>query len=115
MKQNSPLQVIVCLLLLVSWNAFAQAQPAKVKVGYSAISEVDLPAWIAKETRIFEKNGLDVQLIYFTGGTAAVLALFSRQGPILPGAGSPPGDNAPAGFPVVLVAPGARSPADFAL
>src|SRR3989442_13970532 len=82
MKQNSPLQVIVCLLLLVSWNAFAQAQPAKVKVGYSAISEVDLPAWIAKETRIFEKNGLDVQLIYFTGGTTGGLALVSGEVPI---------------------------------
>ena len=62
--------MIVCLFayLLVSWSTFAQAQPAKLKVGYSAISAVDLPAWVAKEAGIFEKNGLDVQLIYFTGG-----------------------------------------------
>jgi hypothetical protein len=33
---------------------------------YSGISEEQLPAWIAKETGILEKNALDVQLIYFT-------------------------------------------------
>jgi ABC-type nitrate/sulfonate/bicarbonate transport system substrate-binding protein len=82
MRRNSPLAVIFCLFLLVSWNTFAEAQLTKLKVGYSAISEVDLPAWVAKEARIFEKNGLDVQLIYFTGGTTAVLALVSGEVPI---------------------------------
>ena len=61
MRRNSPLAVIFCLFLLVSWNTIAEAQLTKLKVGYSAISEVDLPAWVAKEARIFEKNGLDVQ------------------------------------------------------
>src|SRR2546427_12914588 len=75
MRRNSPLTVIFCLFLLVSWNTFAEAQLTKLKVGYSAISEVDLPAWVAKEARIFEKNGLDVQLIYFTGGRKTVLFL----------------------------------------
>ena len=55
MRRNSPLAVIFCLFLLVSWNTFAEAQLTKLKVGYSAISEVDLPAWVAKEARIFEK------------------------------------------------------------
>ncbi len=109
MKQNSPLQVIVCLLLLVSWNAFAQAQPAKVKVGYSAISEVDLPAWVAKETKIFEKNGLDVQLIYFTGGTTAVLALVSGEVPICQVAGPAILNSALGGADILMVAGGATS------
>jgi NitT/TauT family transport system substrate-binding protein len=109
MKQNSPLQVIVCLVLLVSWNAFAQAQPAKVKVGYSAISEVDLPAWVAKETKIFEKNGLDVQLIYFTGGTTAVLALVSGEVPICQVAGPAIVNSALGGADILMVAGGATS------
>src|SRR5438093_11564204 len=79
MRRNSPLAVIFCLFLLVSWNTFAEAQLTKLKVGYSAINEVDLPARIAKEARIFEKNGLDVKLIYFTGGTKDVLAIVSRK------------------------------------
>ena len=54
------------ILVLLCCNSFAEAQLTKLRVGYSAISEVDMPAWVAKETKLFEKNGLDVQLIYFT-------------------------------------------------
>jgi ABC-type nitrate/sulfonate/bicarbonate transport system substrate-binding protein len=60
------LGVIACLFLLSSSGL---AQSIKLNVGYSAISGEQSPAWIAKETGIFKKNGLDIQLIYFTGGT----------------------------------------------
>jgi NitT/TauT family transport system substrate-binding protein len=112
MRWYSPLGVIFCLFLLVSWNTFAEAQLTKLKVGYSAISEVDLPAWVAKEARIFEKNGLDVQLIYFTGGTTAVLALVSGEVPISQVAGPAVVNSALAGSDVVMVAGGATS-ADY--
>ena len=39
------------------------------------------PGWV-KETGIFAKNGLDVQLVYFRAGTTATMALLSRQTPI---------------------------------
>ena len=109
MRQDLLLKVIVCLLLLVSWNTFAQAQPAKLKVGYSATSEVDLPAWVAKEAGIFEKNGLDVQLIYFTGGTTAVLALVSGEVPICQVAGPAIVNSALRGADIIMVAGGATS------
>ncbi len=51
-------------------------------MGYSAIAAGHLPGWVAKETGIFAKNGLDVQLVYFRAGTAATMALLSRQTPI---------------------------------
>ena len=54
----------------------------RINVGYSAISGDALPAWLAKDTGIFEKNGLDVQLVFFTGGTTAVMALVSADTPI---------------------------------
>ena len=76
------------LWIMSSVSFSASAQLIKLNVGYSAISGEQLPAWIAKETRIFEKNGLDVQLIYFTGGTTAVLALVSGEVPISQVAGS---------------------------
>jgi len=47
--------VIFCLFLLVSWNTIAEAQLTKLKVGYSAISEVDLPAWVAKRQGSLKK------------------------------------------------------------
>ena len=50
------------LLLSALWNHPAAAQTTKLNVGYSAISGDQLPAWVAKEAGIFQKNGLDVQL-----------------------------------------------------
>src|SRR6516164_9416355 len=104
MIRNAPLQMIICLCVLVFWHIFAQAQAAKLKVGYSAISEVDLPAWMAKEAGIFEKNGLDVQLIYFTGGTTTVQALVSGEVPISQVAGPAVVNSALAGSDIILIA-----------
>ena len=71
----------VSLLLPLSFSV-ASAQLTKVAVGYSAIAAGHLPAWVARETGIFAKNGLDVQLVYFRAGTTATMALLSRQTPI---------------------------------
>ena len=62
--------------------ATSSAQMTRLNVGYSAISADQLPAWVAKDTGIFAKYGLDVQLIYFTGGSTAILALVSGDVPI---------------------------------
>jgi len=97
------------LWILSSLSSSASAQLIKLNVGYSAISGEQLPAWIAKETRIFEKNGLDVQLIYFTGGTTAVLALVSGEVPISQVAGPAVVNSALAGSDIIMVAAGATS------
>lgn len=102
------------ILVLLCWNSFAEAQLTKLRVGYSAISEVDMPAWVAKETKLFEKNGLDVQLIYFTGGTTAVLALVSGEVPICQVAGPAVVNSALAGADIVMIAGGATL-ADYSL
>src|ERR1700741_3428408 len=85
------------------------AQSIKLNVGYSAISEEQLPAWLAKETGIFQKNGLDVQLIYFTDGTTAVQALVSGEVPVSQVAGPAVVNSALAGSDIVIVAGGATS------
>ena len=72
------LSVPLCFML----RSLSSAQAIRVNVGYSAISADQLPAWVAKETGIFAKNGLDVPLIFFTGGTTAILALVSGDVPI---------------------------------
>ena len=62
---------MMSLLCFLTLPSLAAAQLARLNVGYSAISADQLPAWVAKETGIFAQNGLDVQLIFFTGGTTA--------------------------------------------
>ncbi len=100
---------VALLSILSSVSSPVSAQLIKLNVGYSAISGEQLPAWIAKDARIFEKNGLDAQLIYFTGGTTAVLALVSGEVPISQVAGPAVVNSALAGSDVVMVAAGATS------
>jgi NitT/TauT family transport system substrate-binding protein len=97
------------ILLSVLWDSPAVAQLTKLNVGYSAISGDQLPAWVAKEAGIFQKNGLDVQMIYFTGGTTAVMALVSADTPISQVAGSAVVNSALAGSDLTLIVGGVTS------
>ena len=74
--------ILAVSLFLPLYFSVASAQLTKVTVGYSAVAAGHFPAWMAKESGIFHKNGLDVQLVYFRGGTTAMMALLSRQTPI---------------------------------
>jgi NitT/TauT family transport system substrate-binding protein len=78
-------------------------------VGYSAVSADQLPAWVAKESGIFSKNGLDAQLIFFTGGTTAILALVSKDVPITQVSGPGLVNSVLAGSDAVFVAAGMTS------
>ena len=71
----------VSLFLPLSFSA-ASAQLTKMTVGYSAIVAGNVPTWLAKETGIFARNGLDVQLVYSRGGATVMMALLSRETPI---------------------------------
>ena len=71
----------VSLLLPLSFYV-ASAQLTRMTVGYSAMTSAHLPAWVAKETGIFAKNGLDAQLVYVRGGATVMMALLSRETPI---------------------------------
>src|SRR5713226_4790494 len=72
----------VSLFMPLSFCCVASAQLTKVTVGNNAISGNGLPAWMAKETGIFRKYGLDVQIVYFRGGTITAMALVARETPI---------------------------------
>jgi len=53
------------------------AQLTKLNVGYVGITSDNAAAFIARDTGIYARNGLDVQLIYFNSGTTAVTALIT--------------------------------------
>src|SRR5262245_1894779 len=85
------------------------AQRTRLNVGYSALSADQLPAWIAKDSGIFTQNGLEVQLIFFTGGSTAILALVSGDVPITQVAGPGVVSSGLAGSDAVFVASGVTS------
>jgi NitT/TauT family transport system substrate-binding protein len=91
------------------FQPFALGQTTRLNVGYSAASADQLPAWVAKEAGIFAKNGLEVQLIFFTGGTTAILALVSGDVPITQVSGPALVNSAFAGSDAVFVAAGITS------
>ena len=74
----SRVSVIVLLALLaagaVSANAYAATQE-KINASYGAISGSMLPIWVAKEARLFEKHGLDLNLVYISGGPRSIMSL----------------------------------------
>jgi len=72
----------VGLFLPISFYSVAPAQLIKLTGGYGSISANHFPAWMAKESGIFRDNGLDIELVYFRGGTTAMMALLSRETPI---------------------------------
>jgi NitT/TauT family transport system substrate-binding protein len=110
MKEVGILTVAVFTLLIpIFWNNPLEAQLTKINVAYSAISGDALPAWIAKDAGIFEKNGLDVQLVFFTGGTTAVMALVSADTPIAQLAGAAVINSVMAGSDAALIVGGVTS------
>jgi len=76
---------LILFLMIPCGNVWAQV--IKLNVGYVGINSDNVIAFIAKESGIFAKNGLDVQLIYFGGGTTATMALVAGETPITPTAG----------------------------
>jgi NitT/TauT family transport system substrate-binding protein len=95
----------VSLFLPISFSV-ASAQLTKMTVGYGSTSTNHFPAWMAKESGIFRLNGLDVQLVYFRGGTTAMMALLSRETPISEIAGPSVVSASLRGTDVVLIAGG---------
>lgn len=72
-------------LILVGYLAshvlvFAQDnKPNHLTISYPSISGAQAVLWVAKETGVFRKNGLDVDLVYIAGGPRSMAALLSGQ------------------------------------
>lgn len=69
--------LIPCLLLLfVAWSAagYAQGKLEKVVVGVAGLSGPLAHAFIPKDSGLYEKYGLDVDLVFFQGGTQLIQA-----------------------------------------
>lgn len=77
-------------LFIIIQNSWGAASLEKLTIGWSAISGSQAPFWITKEAGLFEKNGLDVTMIYIDGGSKATQALLSGDVPIVQVGGSAP-------------------------
>ena len=55
----------------------------KIRVAYPALAPALSPAWVTAEARIWQKHGLDIELILLGGGSRAIPALVSGSVQIL--------------------------------
>jgi NitT/TauT family transport system substrate-binding protein len=70
------LLLAVCLPLLWAFDAAQAAEGLqKLRVAYAAITAAFSIPWIAKEAGIFQRHGLDVELVYIAAGSRAVQTL----------------------------------------
>jgi NitT/TauT family transport system substrate-binding protein len=84
------LAVLVSSLLQVKLSLAASAPLEKLTIGWSAVAGSQAPFWITKEAGLFEKNGLDVVMIYLDGGSRATQAMMSGDLPIAQVGGNAP-------------------------
>ena len=81
MKKFSPLILLFLGLLFLAVSPL-QAQSQRFAVAYSAISATQTGLYITKEAGLFEKHGLQVDLIYIGSGTRVAQAVIAGDFPI---------------------------------
>ena len=68
---------LLVLTLCVLPSKFVAAQTTVV--GYSSVTSVFLPFWIGTEMGFYQKEGLDVQLVYIPSSTTMAQSMFARE------------------------------------
>src|SRR6478736_7192816 len=69
MQKCAPQLIYVMLVALVVFSPLPLhgAQPKKLRLAFSAFAYANPPFWIAQELKLFEKYGLDTELVYVSG------------------------------------------------
>jgi ABC-type nitrate/sulfonate/bicarbonate transport system substrate-binding protein len=120
------IQIVSAALFLMSLLGSATFAATKVSFPFTPISAASLPWWIAKESRFYEKYGLDVDMIYVGASPVIIQAMLGGQAGVGAGGGPPLVTNVLQGGDVVQVAttipyaiqslivkPDIRTPADL--
>jgi NitT/TauT family transport system substrate-binding protein len=70
------LGAVICFMLVFTVRfANGADAPQKLRVAYAAITAAFSLPWVAKEAGIFQRHGLDVELVYIAAGSRAVQTL----------------------------------------
>ena len=94
---------MAALLLILPLKPFSNAA-TKVSFPFTPISAASLPWWIARESRFYEKYGLDVDMIYVGASPVIIQAMLGGQAGVGAGGGPPLVTNVLQGGDVVQVA-----------
>jgi NitT/TauT family transport system substrate-binding protein len=105
MKSKLASLFLILILSLISSHACAQEKKLEpFTISYASVSGTRAPLWIAQDLGLFEKYGLDVNLVYIASGVISVNALLSGSVDIIAASGSSAVSAAARGAPLVIIA-----------
>ena len=102
MKRNTLTFFLAFLFFAVS--DFSAQGATKVSFPFTPISGASLPWWIAKESRFYERHGLDVDMIFVGASPVIIQAMLGGQAGVGAGGGPPLVTNVLQGGDIVQVA-----------
>ena len=107
MKSSQKSSAVIAVAGLMSLCSGVYAQEKKLEpltISYASVSGTRAPLWIAKDLGIFEKYGLDGNLIYIASGITSVNALLGGSVQLIAASGSSAVGAAARGAPLVIIA-----------
>jgi NitT/TauT family transport system substrate-binding protein len=105
--------VAVILSWLIIFNTPTARANEKLTVIYSAISSLFLALWDAQEAHLFEKQGLDVKLVYIQSAPVVLQSMMSGEAPIAFAGGKPVVDSGLEGGETIFIGGVASVPAFY--
>ena len=95
----------VLVFMLFGGDALAQDKKLdSLTISYASVSGTRAPLWIAKDLGLFEKYGLEGNLVYIASGVTSVNALLGGSVDIIAASGSSAVGAAARGAPLVIIA-----------
>jgi len=87
------------------WRSWAQDKKLdSFTISFASVSATRAPLWIAKDLGLFEKYGLEGNLVYIASGVTSVNALLGGSVDIIAASGSSAVGAAARGAPIVIIA-----------
>lgn len=104
LPKSSAAVTLAGLMLFYSGIYAQEKKLAPLTISYASVSGTRAPLWIAKDLGLFEKYGLDVDLIYIASGVISVNALIGGSVQVIAASGSSAVGAAARGASVVIIA-----------
>jgi NitT/TauT family transport system substrate-binding protein len=102
---NARLMVIVVALIFLAVSAAAAPAADQVTTAYQSVTiGSSTPVWIAKDAGFFERQGLDVKIVFVEGSPRTIQTLIAGESQIAESTGPAVLNARAAGSPVVIVA-----------
>src|SRR2546430_7174468 len=106
----------LCVWVVVFWSSHAFAQQLDtLNVSYASVTGSRIPLWIAKDASLFEKYGLNVNLVVIAAGNAAIGALSGGDVEVLGAPGTTTMVSAAKGLPVAIIGTFGPAPGSWRL